>query len=142
MWKKYRGVQIIFTIILLIGFVIPAFQILGDFLVNPSVYQERKANMKLEYESIKPPPNATKIKETINNKITRIWISTDYSVEMGKQDIEKYYQEELKEKGWNFDKVDHDGTLLFAKKELLFVIALDNNKVHTSIHYNGDGPNI
>lgn len=143
MWKKHRVVQLIITIILVIGFVIPAFQILGDLLINPLVYQDRKANMKQEYANINPPPNAKKINETVNSKITRIWISTDYSVEMGKQDIEKYYQEELKEKGWKFDKVDNDGSLLFVKKEFIFVItSLDDNKVHTSMHYNGAGPNI
>jgi hypothetical protein len=143
MWKKYRGVQLIVMVIFVIGFVIPAFQILGDLLINPSIYHERKTNMQQEYDNINPPPNAKKINETVNSKITRIWISTDYSVEMGTQDIEKYYQEELKEKGWTFDKVDNNGSLLFVKKECIFVItSLDYNKVHTSMHYKGDGPNL
>ncbi|WP_346354351.1 hypothetical protein [Azotosporobacter soli] len=143
MWKKHRVVQCIVAIIFVISFAIPAFQVLGDLLINPSVYQDRKANMKQEYANINPPPNAKKINETVSSKITRIWISTDYSVEMGKEDMEKYYQEELKEKGWKFDKVDNAGSLLFVKKECIFVItSLDYNKVHTSMHYKGDGPNI
>ncbi len=111
-----RKFQIILTIFIIIGFSAPILSFLGEYIANPSIYQERKANMKLEYENVEPPANAKKIKETINSKITRIWIGTDYTVDMEKDDIEKYYQEELIKKGWKYEKIAHDGTISFIKK--------------------------
>lgn len=99
-----------------------------------------KENIKIEYRNIEAPSNANKIKETINSKVTRIWIGTDYTIDMEKADIEKYYQEELINKGWEYEKIAHDGTISFTKKDLLFEIVIENNKIHTGIHYRGDGP--
>lgn len=142
MWRKFSIIRLIIIIIIGLSFVIPAFQVLGDLILNPSIYQDRKVEMKQEYADINPPSNAKKIDETVSSKITRLWISSDYSVEMNKQDIENYYQAELKEKGWKFDKVDNDGSLRFVKKEYLFVVTSVEYKIHTSIHYNGDGPTV
>ncbi|MBP2658249.1 MAG: hypothetical protein H6Q69_1281 [Firmicutes bacterium] len=72
--------------------------------------------------------------------MTRIWISTDYTVEMGRENIKKYYQEELTNKGWNYKGINN-GTLCFTKNDLLFEINIENNKFHTSLHFAGHGPN-
>jgi hypothetical protein len=139
MGNKFRKFQIMFTIVLVIGFSIPILSFLGEYIANPSIYQNRKENMKLEYDKVEPPMNAKKIKETINSKVTRIWIGTDYTVEMKKEDIEKYYQEELLKKGWKYEKTAHDGTISFTKNDFLFEVAIENNKIHTGLHYRGSG---
>lgn len=137
----FRKFQIVFTIFLVIGFSIPILSYLGEYISNPSIYQDRKANMRLEYTNINPPPNSEAIKESTFNKFTRIWINTDYETKMKKEDIEKYYLIELTKKGWEYQKIDHDGTICYVKQDLLFEVAINDNKIHTSLHYRGKGPN-
>jgi hypothetical protein len=120
----------------------PILYFLKEYIANPSIYQERKANMKMEYENIKPPVNAKKINESVKSKITQIWISTEYAIEMNKATIEKYYQEELLNKGWKYERTDHDGVVYFKKNDLLFSVKAANNTVYTGIYYDGPGPGI
>jgi len=138
--KDIYKAQRLWLIFVVIVFGIPILQFLSDFLTNPSIYVERKANMKQEYTNINPPENAKKIKESIYNKITRISISTDYTVEMGKEDIEKYYRKEMVNKGWKCKGRDTDGALIFVKGDLRFGIVIDNNRFHISLVYRGSGP--
>lgn len=141
MGNIFRNFRIGFFIFVIIGFSIPILSSLSEYIANPSIYQDRKVNMKMEYENVKPPLNATKVKETINSKVTRIWAGTDYTLEMGKDNIEKYYQGELQKNGWKYEKIDHDGVVYFKKNDLLFAVRAENNRVHTGIYYDGPGPN-
>lgn len=141
MWQIPKKVQTMFMIFLIIGFSLPIISFLIEYIPNPSIYQDRKEMIKREYENVEPPNNSIKVSEIIKNKITRIWISTDYTVNMEKEEIEKYYQEEMSKRGWKYEKLAHDGTICFTKKDMLFEIFIESSKIHTSIHYYGDGPN-
>ncbi|WP_019555615.1 hypothetical protein [Propionispira raffinosivorans] len=139
--KIFRKFQIMFTIFLIIGFSIPLFSFLGEYIANPSIYQDRKENMKIEYENVELPKTAKEIDKKTYSKITQIWISAQYEVDMKKEQIEKYYQEELSKHGWMYEKTTKDGEMNFKKNDLLFIVVPKDNKVSTGIYYRGDGPN-
>lgn len=141
MGNIFRKFQTLFTIVLVIGFSIPILSFLGGYIGNPSIYQDRKANMKIEYEDVELPKNAREIEKKTYTKVTQIWISAQYAVDMKKEEIEKYYQEELFKKGWRYEKTTKDGEIKFKKNDFLFVVVAKDNKVSTGIYYRGDGPN-
>ena len=141
MKNKFRKFQILFSIFLIIGFSIPILTFLGEYIPNPNIYKDRKANMKIEYENIMPPSGSKEIYKKTHSKVTRIWISAEYQVEMSKEEIEKYYRNELSLKGWSYYKTFKDGRLKFKKGNLTFVLIAKNNEASVSFHYEDDGPN-
>jgi len=140
MGKIFRKIQILFAILVVIGFSIPILQFLSEYIPNPSIYHDRKENMKAEYENIELPKGAKEIEKKTYNKITRIWIIADYEVNMKKEEIEKYYQEELSKKGWEYEKTINKDEMNFTKNDLLFVVIAKDYKVCTEIHYRGGEP--
>jgi hypothetical protein len=141
MGKIFRKFQIMFTIFLIIGFSIPIISFLIEYIPNPSIYQERKENMKFEFENIEPPMQSTEIKKTITSKITQIWIGAKYTVDMEEEQIEKYYVEELLKKGWKYDKTTKEGEMKFKKNDLLFTLKAEKNNFRVGLYYDGGGPN-
>ncbi|WP_019878471.1 hypothetical protein [Succinispira mobilis] len=141
MKNKFRKFQILFSIFLIIGFSIPILTFLGEYIPNPNIYKDRKANMKIEYENIIPPSGAKEIDKKTYSKVTQIWISADYQVEMSKEEIEKYYRNELSLKGWSYDKTFKDGSLEFKKGNLIVVLIAKNNEASVGLYYAGDGAN-
>ncbi|WP_418626592.1 hypothetical protein [Anaerosinus sp.] len=133
--------QKIFFIFIIIGFSIPIISFLIEYIPNPSIYQERKETMKNEFENIKPPVNSKEISKTITSKVTQIWIGSKYSVDMQKEEIEKYYKKELSEKGWVYEKTSKEGELKFKKNSFLFTLKAEKNNFRIGFYYDGDGPN-
>ena len=141
MKNKFRKFQILFSIFLIIGFSIPILTFLGEYIPNPNIYKDRKANMKIEYENIMPPSGAKEIYKKTHSKVTQIWIVAEYQVEMSKEEIEKHYRNELSLKGWSYYKTFKDGRLKFTKGDLLFTLRAENNEARVGLYYAGDGAN-
>ena len=113
MWKTSRETKKAALIFLIIGFSIPIISFLFEYIPNPSIYQERKANMLLEFNNINPPVHAEEIKKTISEKFTQVWINAKYKVNMNKENIYEHYLNELDNKGWKYERESNDGRKIF-----------------------------
>lgn len=134
MWKTSRETKRAALVFLIIGFGIPIISFLFEYIPNPSIYQERKANMRLEYEKIVQPINSKQINLKVYEKITKLWISGRFSVPMNKEEIEEYYRAEVRRNGWMEEK-GVSGELRFRKGNLLFEITAKDGCFSNGIYY-------
>lgn len=141
MWEASRETKKAALVFLIIGFSIPIISFLFEYIPNPSIYQERKANMLLEFNNINPPVHAEEIKKTISEKFTQVWINAKYKVNMNKETIYKHYLNELDNKGWKYEGESNDGRKIFKKNDLKFALEVKQNEFRVGLYYDGSGPN-
>lgn len=61
-------------------------------------------NLKQEYDLIPVFPEASLIRSTSSHKSTQAMVGGIFSTKLEFEDIRKYYDKELINKGWKFDK--------------------------------------
>ena len=70
---------------------------------EPAVTQIEK-NLKQEYDLIPVLPDASLIKSTVSHKTDHAMVGGVFSTKLKFEDIRKYYDKELFNKGWRFCK--------------------------------------
>lgn len=126
----------LFTWIGIAAFCGTAMFVAYDYIVNEPKTALVQQQLEKEFISITPPPGSTSSSFHKSHKPRQALVGSNYLTNQGYEDIRKYYDKELKNKGWQFK--DETGIRDWGRDLGGKVTNYSKGEYTASIQYAGD----
>lgn len=114
--------------------------ILGNWIWNNDDGKSREIKLLAEYQSIQQPQGTEVVFYRLEKKIIKRWIFSCYKYPISTQEVIDYFDQTLKEQGWNKKEIkerEEHIERFYEKGNLEFEMALNDNNTWTiSMTYN------
>jgi hypothetical protein len=92
-WVRLIGAIPIAAFVIFLGY---------QFIVQLPKAKQAQAQLENEFNAISPLPNANAVKHDASHKTNLALVETTYLTDVSRDDIFKYYDEQLKQHGWQY----------------------------------------
>ena len=96
-WFVWVGIMAIIGILPILIFV---FFLGYQFIIELPKAKQAQAQLEIEFSTIAPPPNARVVEHSASHKTSQALVDTSYLTDINPDKIFKYYDEQLKQHGW------------------------------------------